>query len=389
MPGPSKISRPHFSVPPIQPSSCVLSISLTIISYSDSLRGSYLLVAPLWQSSLCQNDPLVPWRNASSNNPASPILISLQSPTPLPLTKSPSPTVTSPLSLTAGDLDTSPVLVPAPAIVQSNAFATIQLFVDLSDDQMIQALFATTFPNCTYTKATFYKHHATYWAAIKNSSDKVECAVNAGYSPAGQWNTLLAEIKANAVSLTGSNGLGSISNSDVKCHTLPPSLLPVDTSATDTGLQLLTDLTSEMSDTLALLLQNIDDMHHDTAATTNSELPLDSTSYPQIDLFSAWLNDTSHVFSNVLEEDYAYVLDAIDSDCKVVWKPSYNPHLQELIVTLPSAIHKAILVPLCTVMGTIVDSLTIPDEFNISLPIHMAHMVDAPTTADLPPKESY
>ncbi|KAG2353350.1 hypothetical protein BDR07DRAFT_1496423 [Suillus spraguei] len=135
--------------------------------------------------------------------------------------------MTSPLSLTAGDSDTSPVLVPAPAIIQSNAFATvplgaqarfpwkyacdtvpqIQLFVDLLDDQMIQALFATTFPNCTYTKATFYKHHATYWAAIKNSGNKVERAVNAGYSPAGQWNTLLAEIKANAVSLTGSNGL--------------------------------------------------------------------------------------------------------------------------------------------------------------------------------------
>jgi hypothetical protein len=76
---------------------------------------------------------------------------------------------------------------------------------------------------------------------------------------------------------------------------LPPSLLPVDPSATDTGLQLPTDLTGEMSDALMSLFQNIDDMHHDTAATTNSELPLDLTSYPQIDPFSAWLNDTSHV----------------------------------------------------------------------------------------------
>ncbi|KAG2366160.1 hypothetical protein BDR07DRAFT_1373771 [Suillus spraguei] len=141
----------------------------------------------------------------------------------------------------------------------------IQLFVDLSDDQMIQTLFTTTFPNCTYTKATFYKHRAAYWAAIKNSGNKVERAVNAGYSPAGQWNTLLAEIKANTASLTGSNDLGSISNSDVKCHMLRLSLLPVDPSATDTGLQLPTDLT----------------------ATTNSELPLDLTSYPQIDPFSA------------------------------------------------------------------------------------------------------
>ncbi|KAG2355517.1 hypothetical protein BDR07DRAFT_1493111 [Suillus spraguei] len=273
MPGSSKISRHHFSVPPIQPSFCVLLISLTIIHYSDSLRESYLLVAPLWLSSLRQNDPLVPQRNTSSNNPASPVLISLQSPTPLPLTKSPSPTVTSPLSLTASDLDTSPVSVPVPAIVQPNAFATvppgaqarfpwkyacdmvprIQLFVDLSDDQMIQTLFTTTFPNCTYTKATFYKHCAAYRAAIKNSGDKVECAINAGYSPAGQWNTLLAEIKANAASLTGSNGLGSISNSDVKCHMLPPSLLPVDPSATDTGFQLPTDLTSEMTDALMSL----------------------------------------------------------------------------------------------------------------------------------------
>ncbi|KAG2367947.1 hypothetical protein BDR07DRAFT_1478536 [Suillus spraguei] len=95
------------------------------------------------------------------------------------------------------------------------------------------------------------------------------------------------------------------------------------------------------------------------------------------------------VFSNVSEEDYAYVLDAINSDCKVVRKPSYNPHLQELIVTLPSAIHEAVLVPLRTVMGTIVNSLTIPDEFNVSLPIHMTCMVDVPATADLPPKESY
>ncbi|KAG2359059.1 hypothetical protein BDR07DRAFT_1378934 [Suillus spraguei] len=105
---------------------------------------------------------------------------------------------------------------------------------------------------------------------------------------------ILSEIKANTASLTGSNGLGSISNSDMKCHMLPPSLLPVDPSATDTGLQLPTDLTGEMSDALASLFQNIDDMHHDTAATTNSELPLDLTSYPQIDPFSAWLNDTSH-----------------------------------------------------------------------------------------------
>ncbi|KAG2366161.1 hypothetical protein BDR07DRAFT_1480406 [Suillus spraguei] len=118
------IKTPLLS-PPIQPSFCVLLISLTIIHYLDSLRGSYLLVALLRLSSLHQNNPLVPQRNASSNNPASPVLISLQLPTPLPLTKSPSPTMMSPLLLTAGDSDTSPVLVPAPAIIQPNAFATV------------------------------------------------------------------------------------------------------------------------------------------------------------------------------------------------------------------------------------------------------------------------
>ncbi|KAG1750404.1 uncharacterized protein EDB91DRAFT_1078447 [Suillus paluster] len=230
-----------------------------------------------------------------------------------------------------GDSDTSPVS----ATVQPNASATvppgaqarfpwkyacdmvprIQLFVDLSDDQMIQTLFATTFPNCTYTKATFYKHCAAYRAAIRNSGDKVEYAVNAGYSPAGLWNTLLAEIKANTLSLTGSNGLGSVSNSDAKYHILPPSLLsmdpsttdtellltpsllPADPSTTDTGL-LPTDLTGDMSDALASLFWSIEEMNHDAIATTNSEFPLDFTSYPQIDpfpvdTFPAWLNDPS------------------------------------------------------------------------------------------------
>jgi hypothetical protein len=165
--------------------------------------------------------PLKRQRKTSSNNPLSPVLVSPQSTITLPLTKSPSPTVTSPLSLTSGDSDTSPVLVPAGAQARfpwkyaCDMVPRLQLFVNLSDDQMIQTLFATTFPNCAYTKATFYKHRAAYRAAIENSSDRVECAVNAGYSLAGQWNTLLAEIKANALSLTGSNG--SASDSDVTC----------------------------------------------------------------------------------------------------------------------------------------------------------------------------
>ncbi|KAG2156705.1 uncharacterized protein EDB93DRAFT_1247406 [Suillus bovinus] len=165
--------------------------------------------------------PLKQQRNTSSNNPVSPALISLQLPIPLPVI---------PLSLTAGDSNMLPILVPPPAMVQPNTSATVPLFVNLSDDQTIQTLFATTFPNCVYTKATFYKHHTAYRAAIEHLSDRVEFAVDAGYSPAGQWNTLLAEIKANALSLT---------------PTLPPSL-PMDPSTADTGLLLPTDLTSEI-----------------------------------------------------------------------------------------------------------------------------------------------
>ncbi|KAG1887875.1 hypothetical protein F4604DRAFT_1675020 [Suillus subluteus] len=206
----------------------VLSLSRTAAAVQSPSKRSFSATGMHLSRLDGITSPLKRQRNTSTNNPTSPVLVSLQSPTPLPLTKSPSPTVMSPLSLTAGDSDTSPVLVPAPAIIQPNVFATVP----------------------------------------------------PGYSPAGQWNTLLAEIKANAASLTGSNGLGSISNSDVKCHMLPPSSLPVDPSVTDTGFQLPTDLT----------------------ATTNSDLP-DLTSYPQIDPFSAWLNDTSHVDYSFIEPD--------------------------------------------------------------------------------------
>jgi hypothetical protein len=70
----------------------------------------------------------------------------------------------------------------------------------------------------------------------------------------------------------------------------------MNSSTTDIGLPLPTDLTSEMSDALVSLLKNIDEMDNDTAAaTTNSEFPLDLSSYPQFDLFSTWLNDPSPV----------------------------------------------------------------------------------------------
>ncbi|KAG2108179.1 uncharacterized protein F5147DRAFT_652905 [Suillus discolor] len=90
------------------------------------------------------------------------------------------------------------------------------------------------------------------------------------------------------------------------------------------------------------------------------------------------------VFSNISEEDYQYVLNAIGSDDKLVRKPSYIPSLRQIIATTPSPIHEAILVPLLTAMGNVIDSFVIPDDFEVSLPIHMGHMLDAPATAELP-----
>ncbi|KAG1898302.1 uncharacterized protein F5891DRAFT_1239070 [Suillus fuscotomentosus] len=90
------------------------------------------------------------------------------------------------------------------------------------------------------------------------------------------------------------------------------------------------------------------------------------------------------VFSNVTEDDYVYVLDAIGCDDKLIRKPSYIPSLHQIVATLPSPIHESILVPLRTAMGIIVESLDIPDNFEVSLPIHMGRMVDAPATAELP-----
>ncbi|KAG2067319.1 hypothetical protein BDR04DRAFT_1120532 [Suillus decipiens] len=79
----------------------------------------------------------------------------------------------------------------------------------------------------------------------------------------------------------------------------------------------------------------------------------------------------------------------MDLKLRLIARLSYNPHLQELAVTLPSPIHEVVLVPLPTALGIIIDSLTILNKFDISLPIHMALMVDAPATLDLPADESY
>lgn len=93
------------------------------------------------------------------------------------------------------------------------------------------------------------------------------------------------------------------------------------------------------------------------------------------------------VFSNVTEDDYVYVLDAIGCDDKLIRKPSYIPSLHQIVATLPCPIHESILVPLRTAMGIIVESLAIPNDFEVSLPIHMGRMVDAPATAELPPQD--
>jgi hypothetical protein len=74
----------------------------------------------------------------------------------------------------------------------------------------------------------------------------------------------------------------------------------------------------------------------------------------------------------------------IEADLAFCFRPSYIPRLQKLIAILPSPIHEAILVPLRTAMGIAINSLTIPEDFDVFLPIHMARMVDAPATSDLP-----
>ncbi|KAG2366301.1 hypothetical protein BDR07DRAFT_1480361 [Suillus spraguei] len=119
----------------------------------------------------------------------------------------------------------------------------------------------------------------------------------------------------------------------------------------------------------------------------NAELNIQGSSLCELIISRIWNGGDGpevEVFPNVTEEDYDYILNAIGCDDNLVRKPSYIPNLKQLVATLPSPIHEVILVPLHTVMGIIVDSFTIPDDFDISLPIHTAWMIDSPATADLP-----
>ncbi|KAG1888638.1 hypothetical protein F4604DRAFT_1915660 [Suillus subluteus] len=76
----------------------VLSLSRTAAAVQSPSKRSFSATGMHLSRLDGITSPLKRQRNASTNNPASPVLVSLQSPTPLPLTKSPSPTMMSPLS---------------------------------------------------------------------------------------------------------------------------------------------------------------------------------------------------------------------------------------------------------------------------------------------------
>ncbi|KAG1860341.1 hypothetical protein F4604DRAFT_1930230 [Suillus subluteus] len=82
------------------------------------------------------------------------------------------------------------------------------------------------------------------------------------------------------------------------------------------------------------------------------------------------------VFADVSENDYHYILDAIEFDDNIIRKPSYISHLRQLIVNLPTPVHKSILVPLHTTMGNIISTLPLPSALSTSLRIHMNMMVE-------------
>ncbi|KAG2107502.1 uncharacterized protein F5147DRAFT_774335 [Suillus discolor] len=81
------------------------------------------------------------------------------------------------------------------------------------------------------------------------------------------------------------------------------------------------------------------------------------------------------VFFNVSEQDYHYILNAIESDNNLIRKPSYIPCLKKLSVNLPTPVHKSILAPLRTTMGNIISSLPLPPALHTALRMHMNTMV--------------
>ncbi|KAG2156554.1 uncharacterized protein EDB93DRAFT_1101440 [Suillus bovinus] len=91
----------------------VLSLSRTPATVQSPSKQSFSTVGMHLSQLDGITSPLKQQRNASSNNPVSPALISLQLPIPLPVI---------PLSLTAGGSDMSPVLV---LMVQPNTSATV------------------------------------------------------------------------------------------------------------------------------------------------------------------------------------------------------------------------------------------------------------------------
>ncbi|KAG2066649.1 hypothetical protein BDR04DRAFT_1121073 [Suillus decipiens] len=82
------------------------------------------------------------------------------------------------------------------------------------------------------------------------------------------------------------------------------------------------------------------------------------------------------IFLDISKNDYHYVLNAIKFDDNIICKPSYIPHLQQLIVNLPTPVYKSILVPLHTTMGNIILTLPLPSALSTALCIHMNMMVE-------------
>ncbi|KAG1902265.1 uncharacterized protein F5891DRAFT_1186847 [Suillus fuscotomentosus] len=80
-------------------------------------------------------------------------------------------------------------------------------------------------------------------------------------------------------------------------------------------------------------------------------------------------------FSDVSENDYHFILDAIQFDDHLARKLSYVPHLQQLFVNLPTPVHESILAPLCTTMGAIIQSIPLPSVLHTALCVHMNIMV--------------